>query len=112
MTRHSSSHLLVGPFSDVRSKLLTLPLLPRFACNKFLTLNSSHNLEQKVEWMYAFDVHCNSFFPFFLITYIAQYLLLPLLLTEGRFAALLSNTMYFLAFSIYFYYTFLGYNGK
>ena len=23
------------------------------------------------EWMYAFDIHCNSFFPFFLVLYVA-----------------------------------------
>jgi hypothetical protein len=31
--------------------------------------SSSHNVEQKVEWLYAFDVHCNSYFPMFLMLY-------------------------------------------
>lgn len=30
------------------------------------------SVEQRVEWLYAFDVHCNAFVPFFAILYAAQ----------------------------------------
>ena len=39
-----------------------------------------------MEWLYAFDIHCNSFFVSFLFTHVLQYLLLPLLLSD-TFAA-------------------------
>jgi UNC-50 family len=28
---------------------------------------STHIQKQQVEWLYAFDIHCNSFFPFFIV---------------------------------------------
>eukprot|EP01099_Mayorella_cantabrigiensis_P008002 TRINITY_DN7364_c0_g1_i1.p1 TRINITY_DN7364_c0_g1~~TRINITY_DN7364_c0_g1_i1.p1 ORF type:complete len:129 (-),score=27.69 TRINITY_DN7364_c0_g1_i1:341-727(-) len=78
-----------------------------------LRVQGVHTVEQKVEWLYAFDIHCNSFFPLFLILYVVQFLLLPVLLVpESFFATFLSNTLYAIAFVYYFYLTFLGYNGK
>lgn len=65
---------------------------------------------ETVEWRYAFDVHCNAFFPLFLLLYVLQFLLLPLLLRDGHLATLLSNTLYLAAFSVYHYLTFLGYS--
>ena len=65
---------------------------------------------ETVEWRYAFDVHCNAFFPLFLLLYVLQFLLLPLLLRDGHLATLLSNTLYLAAFSAYHYLTFLGYS--
>jgi len=65
---------------------------------------------ESVEWRYAFDVHCNSFVPLFLLLYVLQFLLLPVLLRDGHLAALLSNTLYLAAFCVYHYLTFLGYS--
>lgn len=49
--------------------------------NKFLRVPPrAHNIEQAVEWLYAFDVHCNSYFPLFLLLYPAQFFLVPVLL--------------------------------
>jgi hypothetical protein len=31
------------------------------------TSGSTHHVQQKVEWMYAFDIHCNAFLPFFVV---------------------------------------------
>jgi len=55
--------------------------------NKYLRVDNagSHNTEQRVEWLYAFDVHCNSFFPLFILLYVVQYLLLPFLLRPGTY---------------------------
>ena len=61
--------------------------------------------------MYAFDVHCNSYFPLFLQLYVVQYLLCPLLLRRGFLAVLLSNALYGVALSYYHYTQFLGYSG-
>lgn len=63
-----------------------------------------------VEWLYAFDVHCNAFVPVYLLLYVLQYLLLPLLLRQGVLALIASNSLYATAFSVYHYLTFLGYS--
>ena len=63
-----------------------------------------------VEWLYAFDVHCNAFVPLYVLLHVVQLLLLPLLLRPGFFYALLGNALYAAAFSAYHYLTFLGYS--
>ncbi len=73
---------------------------------------SIHSTDQKLEWAYCFDVHCNGFVPFFLFTYIIQFFFLPLIKREGWISALLSNILYLTANTCYWYITFLGYNGK
>ena len=40
-------------------------------------------MEQRVEWLYAFDIHCNSFFPLFIMLYVVQLVLSPILLANG-----------------------------
>uniref|UniRef100_A0A7I4FE96 UNC-50-like protein n=1 Tax=Physcomitrium patens TaxID=3218 RepID=A0A7I4FE96_PHYPA len=61
-------------------------------------------------WLYAFDVHCNAYFPLYVVLYVLQYFLSPLLLAHGFVATLLSNTLYFVALSYYHYLNFLGYD--
>jgi len=78
--------------------------------NKYLRVQGIHSVEQQVEWMYAFDIHCNSFFPFFLILYVLQYFCLPFLLSESFLATLFANSLYAFAFGYYLHLTFLGYN--
>merc|ERR1712087_240319 len=70
----------------------------------------SHTVEQRVEWLYAFDVHCNSYFPVFLALYVAQYLLSPLLLQRTFISSLLSIALYGFSLSYYHYMNFLGYS--
>ena len=53
-----------------------------------------HNVEQRVEWLYAFDVHCNSYFPLFLIVYVTQFFLVPVLLKPIFLSTFLANTLY------------------
>ncbi|CAD7700463.1 unnamed protein product [Ostreobium quekettii] len=80
--------------------------------NRFLRkkLLPSHAVEQRVEWMYAFDVQCNSFFPLFLLLHVVQFLLLPLLLANNVLGPILSNALHAVAFSYYHYLNFLGYS--
>jgi len=90
-----------------------------WASNKYLRLYSGstndddhlagHSVVQSVEWLYAFDIHCNSFFPLFILLYVVQYMFIPGLYTTNFFAILLSNTLYLVAFGYYSYITFLGY---
>lgn len=77
--------------------------------NSRYRVRHSHSVEQEVEWLYAFDIHCNSFFPLLVLLGPIQYILLPLLLAPGFIPALIANSLYAIAFSSYSYITFLGY---
>lgn len=66
-------------------------------------------VSERVEWLYAFDVHCNSFVPLFILVHVAQFLLLPLLNSESYVSAFMANFLYAVAFCAYFYMTHLGY---
>lgn len=80
--------------------------------NKFLRRKNlpSHTVEQHVEWMYAFDVQCNSFFPMFLLLHVGQFVLSPLLLSKGFLGLVLANALYVIALGYYHYLNFLGYS--
>jgi hypothetical protein len=78
--------------------------------NAFFRTRHSHSADhQQVEWLYAFDIHCNAFFPMFVLLYVAQYLLLPLVTGQSVLSTVLANTLYGFAFSYYHYVSFLGY---
>ena len=79
-----------------------------------------HSVEQKVEWLFSWDVACNAFVPLFLILYVLQLLLLPILLpteTESmesitlanRVSAVMSNSLYAIASASYWHSIFCGY---
>lgn len=87
-----------------------LATLCREIANRHLVVHqSSTHVRQQVEWMYAFDIHCNSFFPVFMVLYVLQFFLLPVVLDEGMTALIVANTMYAVAVSWYWYITHLGY---
>lgn len=65
--------------------------------------------DERVEWCYAFDIHCNSYVPLFVLVHGVQFVLLPLLNSESYASAFLANTLYSFAFCAYFYVTHLGY---
>lgn len=102
-------HVLVD-FLLVAACVATLAWL---LCNRYLRVRGgvhTHSLEQSVEWLYAFDVHCNAFFPLFLLLHVLQFLVWPLLLSERFVATLAANTLYLFAHAYYWHVTFLGYN--
>lgn len=68
---------------------------------------------QSVEWLYALDIHLNSFFPLWVLLYVIQYfLLMPLLAYPTSFlSTLVANTLYLVAAVDYYYISFLGYTG-
>lgn len=79
--------------------------------DRYLRKKSSlHGAAQPMEYLYAFDVHCNAFFPLFLLTYVLQYLLLPVLYSDGIAATAVANTLHTLAVAYYCYIVSLGYN--
>eukprot|EP00887_Chlorella_sp_A99_P007806 scaffold20.g7806.t1 len=113
---HSLGRALVACVSSVLVDFLGVGCAVATACwliaNRFLLRKQlhSHAVEQSVEWMYAFDVHCNSFFPLYLVLCAGQLLLCPLLLHAGLTARALSCALYALGLSQYLYLTFLGYS--
>jgi len=72
----------------------------------------AHQVEQKVEWLYAFDIHCNAFFPLFILLDVVRFFLLYFLLSPSFLSTFLSNTLYLVAIVFYHYISFLGYTGK
>lgn len=84
-----------------------------FVSNKYLLSHASYSsADQKVEYAYAWDVHCNSFFPLFLITYVLQFLFLPLINRDAWISQFLANSLYLIAISTYVWITYLGFSGK
>lgn len=71
--------------------------------------SSSLHVRQTVEFMYAFDIHCNAFFPLFVMLYGVQFFFLPIVLGRNFMAFFISNALYGIAFGWYFYVTHLGY---
>lgn len=80
-----------------------------YTANKHFLLRHAHSAHQKVEWFYAFDVHCNAFLPAFLLLGVAQYLMLPFLIHAGMLPALVSNTLHLAASLTYVHITVLGF---
>jgi hypothetical protein len=74
------------------------------------TKSSTHQVPQAIEWLYAFDVHCNAFFPLFLLTYVVQYFLLPVVYSDSLVACIVANTLHTAAVTYYCYVVSLGYN--
>ncbi|XP_019441479.1 PREDICTED: protein unc-50 homolog isoform X1 [Lupinus angustifolius] len=113
---HSTAHALFVVFSVLLFHfLLTGVFLATFCwflTNAYLREEApnSYVVEQRVEWMYAFDVHCNSFFPMFVLLYVIHYFLSPLLVAHGFVPELLSNLLFMVGASYYHYLNFLGYD--
>ncbi len=43
-----------------------------YLSNRYLRQHNVHSVEQEVEWMYSFDVHCNAYLCSFMVTYVLQ----------------------------------------
>ena len=66
--------------------------------------------EMLVEWQYAFDIHCNSYFIYFLVSNVLIFCLTPILLHDSWLSLTIGNTVYLFALVFYFYISFLGYD--
>lgn len=77
--------------------------------NTHLIEHSVHSVAQTVEWLYAFDIHCNAFFVSFLLTHVVQFLLLPVLLSDGLVPSIFANLLWSLSLAAYCFVTHLGY---
>lgn len=88
-----------------------------FLANNFFKKRNSYGdstigavSEGDLEWAYCFDIHCNSFLIIWVLLYMVQFILLPLLTMNNWFGLFLGNTLYFFSISYYFVITFYGYN--
>ena len=70
--------------------------LCRFFSNRVLLSPPAHSTPEdaKVEWAFAFDVHTNAFFPFYLTLYLAQLFLVPIIFKNNWICLFVSNTLY------------------
>lgn len=95
----------------------------RVYVNAHMRIQRAHAVEQSVEWLYAFDVHCNALMAAFLLVAPAQYGLIPLVAVgapdaaaaaapaaPSLFATVLANTLWLAGLALYTYITFLGYS--
>lgn len=69
----------------------------------------AHAVEQRVEWLYALDVHCNAFAPTFVLLYVAQGALSPFLASPGVLQSCASCALYAVALAYHHYCVFVGY---
>jgi len=99
-------------FRDFLVSGVIIATLLWFAANRLLLSPPSHSTsaDSKVEWAYAFDVHTNAFFPFYLTLYLAQLFLLPIILKDKWVCLWIGNTLYLAAFAQYTYGIYLGLN--
>lgn len=87
---------------------ITITTFLWFLTNKYL--KNPGNANQDVEWLYAFDIHCNASFPFFMATDILKFIMFPFLLSSFSYMSLLlSNGLYLAAFAYYCFVTSRGY---
>lgn len=82
----------------------------RWFANKHMKSPGLVSVAVHVEWLYAFDIHCNAFFPFFVLLYVVQYFLSPILIQKSFLSCVLANALYAFAGCYYLYITFLGYS--
>ena len=87
----------------------------RLYVNAHMRIQRVHAVEQSVEWLYAFDVHCNALLVAFLLVAPAQYGLIPVVAVAAPaapslFATVLANTLWLAGLALYSYITFLGYS--
>ncbi|KAL4073686.1 UNC-50 [Scleroderma yunnanense] len=89
---------------------VVMATLMRLLANRILLSPSSHSspTDTSVEWAYTFDVHTNAFFPLFLTLYVAQLLLLPIILKDKWVCLLVGNSLYLVGFAQYIYGVYLG----
>lgn len=83
---------------------------PQFAWKNVFTNTAKYSVNY-IDWGFCFDVHCNSFFLVMCLLYVVQFFMLPVLMHEKSFLAiLLGNTFYLGAIGHYFVITFYGFN--
>lgn len=63
-----------------------------------------------LEWAYSFDVHCNAFLTIYVLLYVVQFILLPVIDRSNWLSMFVGNTLYCAALGQYFVVSFIGYS--
>lgn len=101
-------HIALGVMFFIVSGFLCALITSQIA-NRYLLAKHPHSSIKSVEFLYAFDVHCNAFLPMFMFFGVLQYLLLPILVSTSAGSAVLSNSIFLMGCICYTYVTFLGF---
>ncbi|KAK9319997.1 UNC-50 family-domain-containing protein [Lipomyces orientalis] len=99
--------LLIGSIIATIGWLLAGRFLRQRSTRGIMSMAQQDN---KLEWAYCFDVHCNSFLIIWFSLYVLQFVMLPIIIKDNWFSLLLGNSLYLGAFSYYVVITYLGYS--
>lgn len=86
----------------------------RFYVNSRMRIQRMHTVEQSVEWMYAWDIHCNAVFAAIMLVACVLYCLIPCVIGAQQhtfIATAIGNTIWLAGAAYYAYITFIGYAG-
>ena len=73
-----------------------------WGCANLFLLKSPHNLENNVEWAFAFDVHLNAFFPLIVILHFINLLCYDIFMnTPYFFSTFIGNSLWLIAVFYY-----------
>lgn len=96
-------------FIDCIGVGLVIASIMWFVCNRVFKVRGG-GFDQNVEFGYAFDVHCNAFFPLLVILHVLQPILWHVMIDgDSRLATVLGNSMWMSAMCIYVYISMIGY---
>ena len=70
------------------------------------------NKNQGIEYFYAFDIHLNSFVPFYFFAIALQIFIIPLVISNSHLGTFISNALFFTGIFYYSYVTLMGYYCK
>lgn len=81
-----------------------------FSILRVFSMSSTYGVNY-VDWGFCFDVHCNGFLMIWLLLYLLQFFLLPLISNKkSSISLILGNSLYFGAVAHYLVITFYGFN--
>ena len=90
--------------------LITFGLIISFISKILIDKYFNNNIMQTVEFIYAFDIHCNGFVPMYFFCFIVPYIFLPLCSKDYYFfQILITNGLLCLGILYYCYNLFMGY---
>ena len=89
---------------------LGIAMVSKFVIDKFFKSDElGINREQNIEYVYAFDIHCNAFVTLYFFCAVIPYIILPIVNGYKLFQVIIANTLLCIGVLYYCYVTFMGY---
>lgn len=89
---------------------LLIGLISKIIIDKFFIYDEPNSKQQTIEFVYAFDVHCNSFVPMYFFCAIIPFIFLPICNGSNYYLQVIfSNSLLCIGVLYYCYVTFMGY---